>query len=838
MGAWTMWRNLALTGTLLMHGLLPGVQASFQSGPHVGAVYAASMAVDDTTGGLYFTGITYDPHWGSSSSGATDPMSASHCFVAKADTTTTSSPIEFSSELQYSSPTSTVEDACRSLVILSDAQVAVVGTADAGSLMLPGNTGQSDLPQVGFTMTLETKGLTKIAGLTLTTEERVPYPQRVVTDPDDPDKLFVASMSATADRYQQLRVDYPNWTHRFQHGKSFEMTVQALRYDEGYTGDTFDGLLDFGDDAGNGGGVSPSLEELWTKHFPVNATNGEFFSVYVAGMIWKANVGLIVAGSTKAQGFGYGDSEGDDEDGFVTVLDPSSGALGNKASSTAQTNERHGTAKDDFVTSLCDDPLNGDAFYIVGTTMGDMNGILDGNLVPPEGSLQAYVRKLNAITLLEEWTVQLPAWFNETEKTNAAALGCVVNTDGNLYVAGQVENGASMIEGNKIHISEGGQDIWIAQVNTQSKALNWIQQVGSSGEESMARNGGIAVDANGNAIVFGDTTGPLYREREVAAEADLFVITFDKDTGAFDTTVNGDTVGNTQDVFISDEPDDEPEDPTDDFQPNDGFADDQIADDQFEDDRVVMDDQYPPGELDDDQTAVLGNIDVGGLPQEALITSEYQLHQSGPNGGAMYASSLVYDPVTDLAVILGISYTSTQGKVMSIPSCLIAKVQISSMQTQTYNIFGSDEAMDSCRNLAVHKSDESSGIGSSSIIIVGNSEPGGIFVSPDVVRPESGFGILLNGGSLEVQEEAPLFSEGIPYPQALVVNGDYFYVASMTSNDLEQNANDQSGKDFPNWYVPKTDVCCNDSPSKFHASLTFPLWLTNDPTFLFCNESI
>ena len=749
---------------------------SFQSGPHTGAVYAAAMVTDtETPGTFYYTGITYDSTLGTSSSeSSTSTAKVPHCFVAKSEQTSTSSATAspfFSLVTQYASFTPLLEDSCRTLVVLSPQQLAVVGTADEGSPMFESNVMVPfTLPQSGFAMTLSTNTLDKVAGLTLTTETRVPYPQAVVTDPNDSDKIFVASMAATAVAEETSTQEYPNWTHLFQHGTSFELSVQALEYHEGATGDTFDGILDLGNGGSSTGAVSPLLQSNWTQRFPVpNETVADGTtapprpSVYVGGMIWKSKVGLIVVGSTSAHGEAYGPADGDDEDGFVTVLDPNTGKLGNQAvtssGAAAVTNERHGTEEYDIVTSICDDPNDDSAFYIVGATKGDMYGILpiDENLQPPLDSLQAFVRKIKVTTLQTVWTVQLAAWIDADTVTGAVAMGCVVDNDGSLFLVGQVTKGAGMVEGTSIHVSQGGQDIWVAKISTLNAVRLWIQQAGSSGTESLARNGPIALDVDGNPVVFGDTDGPLYRTRQISEETDLFVMTFNKETGAFETTISGNGPDNTQEIPDEDFPD---------------FVDD---------DGVV---------LDDDQSDVIGNVDVDALAETAVYSSELQFHQSGPNGGAMYASSIVYDEVTDMAIILGISYTSALGSVLSEPSCLMAKIQISSMQTKSYSILGSEYAMDTCRGLVMQSSGDS-GINSANIFAVGNSEVEG--------QEQSGSVMRLSGNDFSIETSTLLSSEGIPYPQALVIDGDFIYVASMTSNDLKQNANDESGSEFPNW---------------------------------------
>jgi hypothetical protein len=95
-----------------------------------------------------------------------------------------------------------------------------------------------------------------------------------------------------------------------------------------------------------------------------------------------------------------------------------------------------------------------------------------------------------------------------------------------VYVTGVVEKGAGMVQGQETKTSQGGDDIWVSQMQVSDGTVNWMQQVGTSGDEHVARNGGIVTDNDGNAIVFGDTTGSLYRDRaySTSSNSDLFVM--------------------------------------------------------------------------------------------------------------------------------------------------------------------------------------------------------------------------------------------------------------------------------------------------------------------------
>ena len=106
---------------------------------------------------------------------------------------------------------------------------------------------------------------------------------------------------------------------------------------------------------------------------------------------------MVVAGSTRGQGEGYGNAEGNDEDGFITILNTDTGELSDMAD-LDRSNKRIGTAEDDIIAGICDDPMDVNSFYIVGATKGDM-GQPSQDASPPQGSLKAYAQKMDIRTL-------------------------------------------------------------------------------------------------------------------------------------------------------------------------------------------------------------------------------------------------------------------------------------------------------------------------------------------------------------------------------------------------------------------------------------------------------
>ncbi len=744
--------------------LFPGLttaRSNYQSGPHDGAVYAASMVVNGES--VYWTGITYDSKIDDRNLDGSI-LSEPDCFVASVRDTNSS--LEFNLLSTYGVDES-IAQTCRGIAMLSDQQLVVVGTSDPGGLF----TGGTTQTQVGFGMTVSTSDLSLIAGSSLFSDAEVPYPQAIVIDPNDSDSIYVASMTGNDDTPMDgISDEFPNWTHLFKHGQTFEMTIERLQYTVVGTGSSaIDDLLG-GDSSAS---TKPTIQTVWSQPFPVEpSADGTTKTVYVGGMIFKQDVGLIVAGSTAALGNGYGPAEGDDDDGYVTILDPSTGQL----KSTGINNQRFGTAEYDIVTSICDDPDDPTNFYIVGSTEGDIDGTLPADTQPLTGSLQAFIKKVNVDSLTGVWTVQHGAWGPTNDSvTKVIPWGCVVSNNV-VYMAGEVMEGAGLIEGSEFHTTKGGDDIFVIQYDKTAGSVNWMQQVGSSGNDHIARGGGIKVDQVGNAIVFGDTTGPLYRDRAVSSAADLFEITFEFATGAFPVTQEGDDVRQT--LPISDGVSETPDSTSDATDANVDLTD--ATEDPTDGETETW-----------DPTADLGAAD------EAVVPLSRQAHQSGPNPGAIFASGLVYDPISDQAVVVGLSYTSMDGLRTEVSGCLIARIEIGSMETKTYNILGDNDVLEACRGIAMVPGTD---LLSSTIVVVGNSEPGSLYYGDDGQDVlQTGFGMSLTGDELSVQKVGSLLSDLIPYPQAVEVDGDSIYVTSMTSNDLQQNANNPIAADFPNW---------------------------------------
>jgi hypothetical protein len=84
--------------------------------------------------------------------------------------------------------------------------------------------------------------------------------------------------------------------------------------------------------------------------------------------------------------------------------------------------------------------------------------------------------------------------------------------------------------------SLGRDDIFVAMPNTNDGSKRWLQQVGSNGDDRIARGGGVGADLNGDAVVFGDdTTGSFYGSKAQDASPDIndhLVMVFDQADGS------------------------------------------------------------------------------------------------------------------------------------------------------------------------------------------------------------------------------------------------------------------------------------------------------------------
>jgi len=467
-----------------------------QSGPTSGSVFAGGMVYDDSEDAVYLTGIAYE--------GGESLLSS--CMVTKL-------PLEKKGFNGWASANGkiigqkNVLEVCNSIALHGSAEVVAIGSADKGSTLQ-----KTDYPMAGFAVALDRFDLEQVDKTTLVSKipnQKIQYPIDIVTDGHD---MYVVSLTSIdhqkTNEFNKLMQDgtskfSPNWINLMKYGSSFDMTVTKLSLQE----EMVDGVP-----LGN-----ISFTTQWSKEFPVDPdgdNTGTIPRVFLGGATLMKNQGyLAVSGSTRGMGEGYGAAKGNDEDGFVALLDLATGEL----SGTVQRNSlREGTAQDDAVHGMCGDPSNDEVFYIVGETKGTMPKVsVDEVTETPPGSTQAFMLKINAKTLQTVWAVQLGALNKEkaatsTTPTTAKAYDCAVSGDA-VYVGGVVDGGAGMVAKGNARNSRGGIDTWLGSYDTDGN-LNWLRQMGSEGDDEIAPRGGLAINKNGNVLMFGHTNGEFFRE--------------------------------------------------------------------------------------------------------------------------------------------------------------------------------------------------------------------------------------------------------------------------------------------------------------------------------------
>jgi len=257
-------------------------------------------------------------------------------------------------------------------------------------------------------------------------------------------------------------------------------------------------------------------------------------SIFVSGMaVIDDGDALIVVGSTQ------GTQKDDDFDGIMAKISTDAGSFaseGDESRSVAYFSSTSGA--NDWILSVCRDANDEKFFYVTGATGGVLNdSVKKGDA---DVTVHAVVSKIQTNTLNIIWTTQYEVTHADgsTDKEAASvALGCAVVPDGgHLYVAGDVENGA-ILEGATE--SAGGDDIFVAMLDTETGNKIWTKQVGSSGDDRIARGGGIVADENGDAVVFGDTTGSFFRMRDSDSSqtSDLFLMAFNQKDGSHEDSM-------------------------------------------------------------------------------------------------------------------------------------------------------------------------------------------------------------------------------------------------------------------------------------------------------------
>lgn len=536
-----------------------GLNGGFQSGPSPGSFYSGGMSYRGGANVVWLTGSHYNtdlyPTDGSKFARmmGTESDGASSCYIAKLDLGKASDTFNFLDDWKSYGNAGKIET-CSSITATSMSDAYVVGSVGEGGLFSDG------YPMQGLLSVLDPDTLDFLDATLIKSAEDpsrfMVYPLDVVHD-NRRANIYIAALTSTDAQENTVLDSEPNWHIQRKIGSGFDVTIVKISTRN----------------------EKPSAE--WVKHFPLDVeADGTTPPVFVAGIILqKDEAGInhvILSGSTRGTGeaFGPADPGTTDEDGFIVQLDPKDGSfLKQKRHKGTDYNFmeslREGTDTDDFIKGICNnrgaylDGGNSDVFYVVGGTKGDMTtdgqgpqdyddnaGFQFGAGVDAkyretwnrEQSLMPFLRQVSINkSLAPNWTTQWGAMPGEVSPgqslpTSAYAVDCFVDNENSaIYVVGNVMNGAKMTQGDVEMINQGGDDIWVAKVDETTGNVFWLTQLGSMDDEKLAHYGSVAVNTEGNVLIYGDTTGNMYRQRgdeESNDKTDMFLMTVDGLTGA------------------------------------------------------------------------------------------------------------------------------------------------------------------------------------------------------------------------------------------------------------------------------------------------------------------
>lgn len=321
------------------------------------------------------------------------------------------------------------------------------------------------------------------------------------------------SKAATSNSTPSINVKNPS--NVFPMGSAFEMVVEAFDKVEyipeptSYDNNTLIGK------------AFPT--RAWDHKYTAQGKNATISNV--AGVLVGRDA-LIVAGSDVGIGSGIGTADSAtkaDSDGFVTKLVLQTGELYGDSAAMAGSPTAYRLQTDgdhqDYIYGMC--PGETDEFvYLTGSTTGR---IKTGGFNVADGSTRAFLIKLNITSMQEEWGMDMGAAPpKNVSSAPAEGRACAVSHTGDMvYFAGNVFDGGTIRESNDMK-SLGGSDIFVAKVDTQTGDVEFVRQIGSSSDELLAPHGGLVVTNANDIVVFGQTSGSLYRIRYANESEQVF----------------------------------------------------------------------------------------------------------------------------------------------------------------------------------------------------------------------------------------------------------------------------------------------------------------------------
>lgn len=475
----------------------------------------------------------------------------------------------------------------------------------------------------------------------------------------------------------------------------------------------------------------------------------------VTGMILTAKGDIVVTGYTAGSGAAYGaGTDKDNLDGFVTVLNKDFELRGNNPVS------RFASEKEDYIFGVCDDKKNPEYFYVVGATANaklageriDHKSVHTAEDLPDDFDtssvhhLNGFVQKRRLDTLEPVWGKFWPALktTNIHSRAVTAGIDCHHLKDGTLYVAGIVENGAHAVKfRNKTHNFD---DLLAISLDGETGSTNWITQFGSEdGYEKLAKNGAIAIDKHENAIIYGDTTGSMFRERDDTTDtkSNIFLATLLKTNGVHE-------IGK----FVKVKHD----------------AKGQLSGNAWKDEEVQ------------------GHKDK--------FSTNFVASQSGPTKGSAFAAGLIYDTATDQAFTTGILDNTSNKK----STCMLNKLDLTPGKFDGFSgaegkLIGGENHHEVCSSLAFHGND---------VVIIGGSETGSKLSKDKGSGPWAGFATSFDRNTFD-EKNAHIFEHAANeplYPTEIVVDGNDVFVLSLQSKDTttrDEFNEAMNSNTSPNW---------------------------------------
>jgi hypothetical protein len=757
-----------------------GVQTS--QGP--GSFYSGGMVYDRTGNTLYMTGLHYNKDLDGTEMTGSSADSQSNCFLASielSDEEFDASFEDFTDWMSWGNPD--VMETCSSLTLHNPSQLVVVGsTSPEGfvskadpTVLLSGMVTVGAKDSLGF-----------LTGLPINSPSqpdlKLLYPMAVVSDGKN--NVYIAALTSNDNAPSEDLGDnsQTNWQEYTKYGSNMFMSIIKVGVREAELKGVPEGDIE--------------IEEVWTQEFPIeNEGEGVDTSVSIGGLIYKRDSSgremIVISGSTRGLGKGYGSAAGDDEDGFLTILDPATGELYGDITNQV----REGSDADDVVTGICDDPNDPTSFYIVGATKGDIGEQqADTSLIgqPNPNSLQPFLRKVNLENLSEMWTLQWAAQPSRDKDPSSASFAyasdCAVDDNGNVYVAGTIDAGANMVQGPIEHPSQGGSDVWVARVVGDTGSVDWMNQFGSDGDEEIAWYGGIIVDNDGNPIILGDTTGSMFRRRNPTddTQTDMFVMSLDGPTGAI---LHSKFLGGTSMEVEVQHEDDFPDNIE---TPAPGPDDDPIDEDDPENPMDENDEDPMPEEPPQNEDEPDPEDDI---PPEVTPDHQYMpvaLQIPGP----AYAGGIIYDSATNSVLMTGATYKLPDGSTSPNSMCFAGMIDLDEAVVHLSDSYGSADWNEACSCVAYDpENDVAYAIGAA------QTGEGQFAETSDWDRPvpdsiEAGTVMQLNG-QLRLMGGQRLADYAVVYPTAVETYRDYVYVASMASQNPDENRVEE--REYPNY---------------------------------------